>query len=209
MTDMSDQRSTVHITFLSFRKVPDSVITLNTLGKYDLDYRIIEEAEHLVVDFSGLCQLNWGDKKCLQWLFLDSVIFITAINNLDRYFLSEKKKKKSPVTHLGLQGQVLSKLPFIISSLSSTAHLNCRYIILFPITAILNFIVCPFLNHKWRTQGNTVTYQFIWRATMPYCCLQIMSEIMQLISRKLCSEDLHGLYLQFNFQYSFPGVIDS
>lgn len=92
MTDMSDQRSTVHITFLSFRKVPDSVITLNTLGKYDLDYRIIEEAEHLVVDFSGLCQLNWGDKKCLQWLFLDSVIFITAINNLDRYFLSEKKK---------------------------------------------------------------------------------------------------------------------
>lgn len=66
MTDMSDQRSTVHITFLSFRKVPDSVITLNTLGKYDLDYRIIEEAEHLVVDFSGLCQLNWGDKKCFQ-----------------------------------------------------------------------------------------------------------------------------------------------
>ena len=66
MTDMSDQRSTVHITFLSFRKVADSVITLNTLGKYDLDYRIIEEAEHLVVDFSGLCQLNWGDKKCLQ-----------------------------------------------------------------------------------------------------------------------------------------------
>ena len=36
-----------------------------------------------------------------------------------------------------------------------------------------------------------------------------MNEIMQLISRKLCSEDLHGLYLQFDFQYSFPGVIDS
>lgn len=35
-----------------------------------------------------------------------------------------------------------------------------------------------------------------------------MSEIMQLILRKLWFEDLHGLYLQFNFQYSFPGVID-
>lgn len=152
---MSDQRSTAHITFLSFRKVPDSVITLNT-EKYDLDYKIIEEAEHLVVDFSGLCQLHWGDKKCLQWLFLDSVIFITAINNLDLYFLSEKKKVL--VTHLGIRGQVLSKLPFTISSLSSTPHSNCRYIILFPITAILNSIIYPLLNHKWRTQGNTVTY---------------------------------------------------
>ena len=153
---MSDQRSTVHTTFLSFRKVPDSVITLNTLGKYDLGYKIIEEAEHLVVDFSGLCQLNWGDKRWLQWLFLDSVIFITAINNLDWYFLSGKKKIL--VTHLGIRGQVLSKLPFTISSLSSTPHSNCSHTILFPITAILNSIIYPLLNHRWRTQGNTVIH---------------------------------------------------
>ena len=47
-------RSAVHIIYLNFRKAPDSVlqtITLNTLGKYDLDYKIIDEAEQLVVGF--------------------------------------------------------------------------------------------------------------------------------------------------------------
>lgn len=51
---MSDQSNTIHIIYINFRKAPDVVlptITLNTLEIYDLDSKIIEKAEQLVVGF--------------------------------------------------------------------------------------------------------------------------------------------------------------
>lgn len=52
VTDVSDQRNEVHIIYTNFKNAFDSVlptITLNTLEKHGLDYRITEDAEQLVV----------------------------------------------------------------------------------------------------------------------------------------------------------------
>lgn len=52
VTDISDQRNEVHVIYMNFKNAFDSVlptVTLNTLRKHGLDWRVIEEAEQVFV----------------------------------------------------------------------------------------------------------------------------------------------------------------